>query len=183
MVERLLSEWLRRVGGVPCCQVYGKARCEADWRQIHVFATPRRNADSRWPLWRGTCITWTSDVVVVGCDFAAALLREQAACPASRAHPVTVAGGRLRDTQRRQAAGAPNWYSCSEVMAHECGHTAQSLRLGMFYLPLVGAVTLFREGPYWWNHFENQASEQGLFGGLVPGSVSAAWQYLLSANG
>lgn len=28
-----------------------------------------------------------------------------------------------------------------------------------------------REGQRWWNHFENQASEEGLFGGIVNGSV------------
>jgi hypothetical protein len=53
------------------------------------------------------------------------------------------------------------------VMAHECGHTAQARRLGMTYLPLVGPVTLCREGNRWWNHWENNASEQGLMGGIA----------------
>ena len=111
-------------------------------------------------------------MVVVGWDFAAQLVREQIDRPASRDHPVEVAGGRLSDWRRRLAAGASEQYSRSEVLAHECGHTEQTLRLGIFYLPLVGSVTLFREGPHWWNHFENQASEQGLFGGIITGSVS-----------
>jgi hypothetical protein len=31
--------------------------------------------------------------------------------------------------------------------------------------------TLFREGDGWLHAFENDASEQGLFGGIVPGTV------------
>lgn len=83
-----------------------------------------------------------------------------------------MAGGRLRDWQRRVAAGASSQASASEVLAHECGHTAQARRLGMFYWPIGGTLTLFREGTHWWNHFENQASAEGLFGGIVSGSVS-----------
>jgi hypothetical protein len=159
------------VGGTPCFRIYGKARREPDWRIITVYATERRNLDSRWPLTGGTCITWTSQVIVVGRDFAEMVLREQAAAPASRDQPVEVAGGRLRDLPRRQAAGGPSFRSASEVLAHECGHTWQAVRLDPFYLPLVGAVTLFQEGPHFWNHYENQASEEGQFGGLVHGSV------------
>lgn len=65
-----------------------------------------------------------------------------------------------------RAMGAPR-PSFSEVMAHECGHTAQALRLGAFYLPLVGAVTLAREGNHWWNYWENDASAQGQMGGIA----------------
>lgn len=173
MVNQLLSWWLRKNGGRPCFQIYGKAKRETDWRVIDVFATHRRDGDSPWPLWRGTCITWTSEVIAVGRDFAARVLREQAADPASRDRPVEVAGGRLSDWQRRLAAGASSQCSFSEVIAHEVGHTAQCLRLSVFYLPVVGSVTLFREGPYWWNHFENDASAQGQFGGIVNGSVCA----------
>ncbi|HXG08885.1 MAG TPA: hypothetical protein VNK04_03780, partial [Gemmataceae bacterium] len=136
-----------------------------------VYATSRRNAESRWPLWAGTCIAWSDQVIAVGWDFAEQVLREQAREPASRQCPVEVAGGRIRDARRRAAVGAPSFPSASEVLAHECGHTWQARRLGALYLPLVGSVTLFREGPHFWNHFENQASEQGLFGGLVNGSV------------
>ena len=107
-------------------------------------------------------------MIAVGRDFAAAVLREQRSEPASRDHPLTVAGGRLR--QGRQFGAGPA--SASEVLAHEIGHTAQARRLGLLYWPAVGAVTLFREGPHWWNWFENAASEQGQFGGIVPGSVS-----------
>jgi hypothetical protein len=59
-------------------------------------------------------------------------------------------------------------------MAHEIGHTAQAVRLGMLYLPTGAAFTLFREGRAWYNHFENQASESGQFGGIVNGSVHPA---------
>ncbi len=173
MVDPLLSRWLRWLGGTPCFRIHGKSKQETDWRLIDVYATARRDFDSRWPLWRGTCITWTSQVIVVGWDFAETLLREQQRWPASREHPVEVGGGRLGQPRRRLAAGAPAHCSASEVLAHECGHTAQPLRLGPLYLPLVGSVTLFREGEHWWNHFENQASEQGQFGGLVNGSVCA----------
>jgi len=152
-------------------RVYGKARDEAQWRVLDVYATPRRDAGSRLPLWRATCIAWTDRMIAVGWDFAERLLAEQLAAPASRQEPVTVAGGRLRDPRRRLASGAGERASASEVLAHECGHTWQALRLGAAYLPLVGALTLFREGSQLWNHFENQASEQGQFGGLVSGSV------------
>jgi hypothetical protein len=176
MIDALLTRWLRRQGGEPCFRIYGKARPESDWRVIDVFATHRRDADSRWPLWRGTCITWTPEVVVVGWDFADRVLREQRERPASRDRPVEVQGGRLRDRQRRQSAGAPSIACASEVLAHEVGHTWQALRLRAAYLPLVGAVTLFQEGPHFWNHFENQASELGLFGGILNHSLAARWR-------
>lgn len=170
---RMLTHCLRRFSGQPAFRIHGKTRGETDWRVIDVYATQRRNQDSRWPLWRGCCITWTAEVIAVGWDFALAVLQEQAAEPASRARPVEVAGGRLRELAQRTAAGAEPWATASEIVAHEIGHTAQALRLPGIYLPLVGAVTLFREGPYWWNHFENQASETGQFGGIVSGSVCA----------
>jgi hypothetical protein len=174
MVSEVLTQWFRWLGGTPCFRIYGKGRPEAEWRIIDVYATPRRDVDSRWPLCRGTCITWTAEVIAVGWDFAESLLREQVLAPASRQHPVEVCGGRLRSRERRAAVGAPLFATASEVMAHECGHTWQVLRLGGFYWPLVGSVTLFREGPHLWNYFENQASELGQFGGLVNGSVCAA---------
>jgi hypothetical protein len=174
MLNELLTWSFRRLGGAPCFRIHGKARRESAWRVIDVFATHRRDADSRWPspFWRGTCITWTCAVIVIGWDFAAEVLREQRLNPASRDHPLEVAGGRLRDAAGRSAAGGPSYPWASEVLAHEIGHTAQALRLGAVYLPVVGALTLFREGPHWWNHFENDASEQGQFGGLVNGSVA-----------
>jgi hypothetical protein len=160
----------------PAFAVYGKARREKDWRVVGVYATHRRDADSRWPpyLWRGTCITWTASVIAVGWDFALEVLREQAGAPASREHPVEVVGGRIRNLERRLAAGGEPWASASEVLAHECGHTAQARRLGWLYLPAGALFTLFREGEHWWNHFESQASEEGLFGGIVNGSVCPA---------
>jgi hypothetical protein len=171
MIHEWLSNWLRYLGGTPCFRIYGKSRRERAWRVIDVYATHRRDADSRWLLWRGTCITWTADVIVVGWDFAAQVLREQSEEPACRALPVAVAGGRLGDLARRAAAGGPDFASASEVLAHECGHSWQALRIGPAYLPLVGSVTLFQEGPKPWNRFENEASEEGLFGGLVNHSV------------
>jgi hypothetical protein len=171
MLDELLSSWLHYLGGRPCFRIYGKSRREPRWRVISVYASHRRNADSRWPLWRGTCTTWTSEVIVVGWDFATCVLDEQAEEPASRANPVAVAGGRIADFDRRAAAGFPWNASASEVLAHECGHTWQALRIGPAYLPLVGSVTLFQEGPHSWNRFENEASEEGMFGGLVNKSV------------
>jgi hypothetical protein len=172
MFDRLATAWFRRLGG-PCFRVYGMARVERDWRVIEVHATHRRDRASRWPafLFRGTCITWTASVIAVGWDFAEEVLREQVSEPASREHPVAVAGGRLRDPLRRAAAGVPALAGAGEVLAHECGHTWQALRLGAAYWVAGAALTLFREGPHFWNHFENQASEQGLFGGIVTGSV------------
>jgi hypothetical protein len=164
-----------RLTGPPCFLIHGKGRREKRWRVISAYATHRRDADSRWPagLWRGTCITWTAAVIAVGWDFALEVLREQTAEPASRDRPVEVAGGRIRDVARRTESGAEPWATASEVLAHECGHTWQARRLSWLYWPLGAAFTLCREGPRWYNHFENQASEQGLFGGIVNGSVCA----------
>jgi hypothetical protein len=167
-----LTYWLCR-GVTPCFRIYGKARAEPAWREIDVLATTRRNLESRWPLWSGTCTTWTDRVIAVGWDFAARVLCEQRELPVSRDQPLNVGGGRIRDVARRAAAGAPSFASASEVLAHECGHTHQAIRLGLLYLPVVGSVTLFREGPHWWNHFENDASSEGQFGGIIKESVSA----------
>jgi len=173
MIDTWLTGWLRWQGGLPCFRIYGKGRPEAQFRVIDVYATGRRDAGSRWPLWRGSCITWTSQVIVVGRDFAATLVEEQVRAAATVLRPVAVAAGRMRDPGRRLQAGAGTGASASEILAHECGHTWQALRYGTAYLPLVGSVTLLREGQHFWNHFENQASEQGLFGGLVAGSVDS----------
>jgi hypothetical protein len=162
-----------RLAARPCFRIHGKGRREEAWRVIDVFATHRRDQDSRWPafLFRGTCITWTAAVIAVGWDFALEVLREQAVAPASCEHPVEVAGGRLRDPLGRHAAGGEPWPSASEVLAHEVGHTAQARRLGWLYWPAGAAFTLWREGPGWRHWFENQASENGQFGGIVNGSV------------
>ena len=173
--NRVTTTALRWLGGPPCFQVYGKSRREDAWRIVGVYATHRRDMSTRWPafMWRGTCITWTAEIIAVGWDFAEEVLREQVGEPASRERPVEVAAGRIRDHLRRADAGASPFASSSEVLAHECGHTWQVLRMGLLYWPVGGAVTLFREGPHWWNRFENQASELGQFGGIVNGSVCA----------
>jgi hypothetical protein len=174
MLNDLVTAWCRWLGGKPCFRIHGKARGEAEWRVIDVFAVRRRNLESRWPLWGGTCTTWSDRVIAAGWDFAAQVVCEQRQEPASRQRPVEVRGGRIGDPKRRAAARAPSFVSASEILAHECGHTWQALQLGAAYLPLVGSVTRLREGPRFWNHFENQASELGLFGGIVNGSVCAA---------
>ena len=171
MLPELLDPLLHWLGGTPALRVFGKARREADWRIVAVYASHRRDLFSGISLLSGSCTTWAADIVAVGWDFALGLLREQCEEPASRGHPVAVTGSRLRDRTRRAAAGAIRGPSYSEVMAHECGHTWQATRLGPIYLPLGASVTLFREGPNPWNRFENEASEQGMFGGLVPHSV------------
>jgi hypothetical protein len=174
MFNRLATGAMRWLSGRASFQIYGKARSESAWRTIGVCATHRRDSDSRWPpyLFRGTCITWTAEIIAVGWDFAAEVLREQMSDPASRDRPVEVAAGRIGDPHRRAAAGAEPFASASEILAHECGHTWQMLRLGLLYWPIGGAFTLFREGPHWWNRFENQASEVGQFGGIVNDSVN-----------
>jgi hypothetical protein len=172
MFNPIATALLRRLGK-PAFRIYGKSSAEPAWREIEVQATHRRDCSSRWPrmLFRGTCITWTASIIAVGWDFAEEVLREQVTEPASRERPVAVHGGRINDLARRFTAGAEPWANASEILAHECGHTAQARRLGWVYLPLGAAFTLFREGPRWYNHFENQASETGLFGGIVNGSV------------
>jgi hypothetical protein len=169
MFHDTVSTLYRAFAGPPAFQVFGKGRHERDWHVIDIFATDLRDGDSRWPLFRGTCITWTSSIIAVGWDFADELIREQSSEPASRELPVEVAGGRLRDwSRRRPASGFP---SASEIMAHECGHTGQARRMGFLYWMVGALVTLAREGKHFWNHFENQASETGMFGGIVKGSV------------
>jgi hypothetical protein len=172
MVNTLVSAWLRLLGR-PAFRIHGKGRHETTWHEIEVHATHRRDAESRWPrlFFRGTLITWTASVIAVGWDFAEEVLREQVAEPASRERPVEVPGGRIHDLARRDAAGARPWASASEILAHECGHTAQARRLGALYLPMGACFTLFREGPRWYNRFENLASESGQFGGIINGSV------------
>jgi hypothetical protein len=164
----MLTALFRDFGGPPGFRIYGKAKAEKLWREIDVFVTTRRNCASGWPILRGSCITWTSQVIVVGCDFAQALFREQAEVPATPVRPVEVQSGRLN---RGRNPAAICVRPCSEVLAHECGHTYQALRLGPFYLPAGALFTWWREGPHWWNQFENRASERGLFGGVVPGSL------------
>jgi hypothetical protein len=171
MLDDWVGAWLRWSGGSPCFRIYGKVTSEPAWRVIDVLATHRRDLGSGWPLWAGSCITWTDRLICLGWDLAREILREQCVEPASRDYPLAVAAGRLRDPARRLQAGAGAGIRFSEILAHECGHTWQALRLGPVYLPLVGMVTFFREGPYPWNYFENQASEVGRFGGLVNGSV------------
>jgi hypothetical protein len=174
MFNDLVTIAFRRLGGVPAYQIYGKTRREPAWRVIDVQATSRRDLDSRWPapFWPGTCITWSSAVIAVGWDFALNVYREQCRQPATREQPLEVAGGRLHHAERRRRAGAASFPSASEVLAHECGHTGQAIRLDIAYLPTGALFTLFREGPRWVNWFENAASEQGQFGGIVHGSVS-----------
>ncbi len=171
MLNDLVSDWVRWLAGGPCFRIYGKTRRETHWRTIDVYATHRRDSTSRWPLWKATCTTWSDRAIAVGWDFALDLLREQVTGPATQEHPIEVAGGRLHEMLRRADAGVPNSPTAGEMLAHECGHTWQAMRLGWFYLPVVGSVTLFREGPHVWNRFENEASEQGQFGGVLDGSV------------
>src|SRR3954471_10160667 len=112
-----LATSLIRLTGRRAFRIYGRDRREKDWRVIDVFATRRRDRDSRWPapFFRGTCITLTSSAISVGSDFAEDVLREQMGEPASRERPVEVIGGRLRDLDRRLAAGGEPWPSASEV--------------------------------------------------------------------
>ena len=166
MLNDVWTDWLRWRGGEPCFRIYGKARPELQWRIIDVYATHRRNLGSGWPLWDGTCVTWSAEIICVGWDFARSVLREQSLFPCSRQDPVEVNQGRIRHRAHRKSV-----VSASEVLAHECGHTWQARRLRSLYLPFVGAVTLFREGPRPWNYFENQASELGQFGGILKNSV------------
>jgi hypothetical protein len=170
----MIALCLKWLGGRPAFRIYGRATGESEWRVIDVAATARRNTATGWPMIGGTCITWSSETIAVGWDFAEWVLREQMASPASRDRPLRVAGGRLRDGPRRRDADAPSFPLASEVLAHECGHTGQARRFGPFYLIIGAAFTWWREGRHWWNWFENQASETGEFGGIVSGSVHPA---------
>jgi hypothetical protein len=113
-------------------------------------------------------------MVAVGWDFAQAFLADPAVWKVSRASPLVVAGGSLVNVEARLRAGGPAAPSKGEILAHEIGHTFQAMRYRAFYLPIVGAVTIFGEGPRFWNAFENEASAVGQFGGIVPGSLNRA---------
>jgi len=152
-------------------RVWGKTIGEHDWRLIRVHASPSRNAASRWPFLKGCCTCWSADLIAVGSDFADLLLNDPAVAEITQESPVMVQGGTLSNPQVRLAVGAPGTPTAAEIMAHEIGHTAQARRYRFLYLPLVGAVTRFGEGPRWWNRFENEASSIGQFGGIVPGSI------------
>jgi hypothetical protein len=168
----LMLSWLFiRLSGRPAFRIYGRGKHERSWRVIHVFATARRNMTGRLPFFGGTCIAWGSAVIAVGWDFAESVVREQMRDPASRERPIDVCGGRVRGPDRRRAAGAPSLASASEILAHECGHTAQARRLGPLYLPIGAVFTWWREGRHWWNWFENQASAMGEFGGILSDSI------------
>lgn len=167
----MLAELMRWWSGPPAFRVYGKARAEKDWRIIDVYASARRNGDSRWPVWRGACTCWSAGLIGVGWDFARDLLDDSATWTISRERPRTVAAGCLSDTRRRSEAGAPACPTEAEILAHEIGHTAQARRFRVLYVPIVGPLTWFGEGRHFWNRFENDASAQGQFGGIVPDSV------------
>lgn len=173
MTNFFTRAWVGAGDARRCFQLWGKGANETEWRVIDLYATARRDADSPWPapFWRGTCITWGAAVIEVGWDFARLVYQEQAEDPASRDRPVRVAAGRLTDVQRRSAAGARPYPTASEILAHECGHTAQARRMGLSYWPIGATFTLFREGHGFWHAFENEASEHGVFGGIVNGSV------------
>lgn len=165
------TELIRRLSGQPAFRIFGKATYEKNWRTIDVFATPRRNCASRWPLWRGHCTALTADVIAVGCDFAERLIVEFRSHSINQDNPMMVVGGRLRDAEKRRSAGCDYSVSHAEIMAHECGHTAQACRYGFLYWPIGATVTLFGEGSRWWQQFENQASETGQFGGIIAGTL------------
>lgn len=173
VLHATVSSLFRAFAGPASFQVYGKACYERDWHVIDIYANHWRDCDSRFPFFRGCCITWTSSIIAVGCDFAEGFLREQMESPVSREFPLVVAGGRLRDNARRLKACASLCASASEIMAHECGHTGQGRRMGFLYWLFGGMFTLCREGPRFWNRFENQASETGMLGGIVKGSISS----------
>lgn len=173
----MLTALIRRLSGPPAFRIYGKTRREIAWRTIDIYATHRRNRNSSWPLWRGTCTCWSAELVAVGWDFAVDVVSDPAAWQTSRDNPLMVAGGGFTKLSERIKLGAPVVPQRVEILAHEVGHTIQALRLGLVYLPLVGALTLFGEGPHWWNRFENEASVEGQFGGIIPGSVCDELQY------
>ena len=89
MFNELAAAWFRTLGGMPAFRIWGKARQDRQWRKIDVFASHRRDYDSSWPapFFRGTAITWCSEVIAVGWDFAQEVVWEQIAEPASRDHP------------------------------------------------------------------------------------------------
>lgn len=157
---------LIRSFGPPCLRFYGRASYERDWNEIDLYAASRRDVPGGWPLIRGTAITWSANVVAAGWEFAAAIVREQAAEPATRDRPLMVRSGRL--FRGRTHCDGP---SAREVLAHECGHTGQARRMSFAFWPVGAAFTLFREGERWPNWFENEASATGQFGGIIDGSI------------
>lgn len=154
-------------------QVHGKTLKETSWRLITVQAFPWRNHEGgRFPF-RGTCTCWSPSFVAVGLDFAQQLLSDPSVWQITRERPVAVAAQSLSNFEKRRRAGASARPSHAEVLAHEIGHTLQARRYRLLYLPLVGSVTRFGEGPRWWQRFENEASAVGQFGGILADSVTS----------
>jgi hypothetical protein len=88
MLNKLITSCFRFQAGAPAFRIYGKVRWETSWRVIDIFASRRHNVDSRWPLLRGACVTWTDEVIVVGWDFAEIVVQEQRrGCRRSIARP------------------------------------------------------------------------------------------------
>lgn len=167
MLHESASALLKLTSGQPAFRIYGRASYEPEWHEIDIYTTHRRNFTSRWPLWKGQLITWTSSIIAMGCDFAERMLQELADRPTTRDNPIEVLGGRLC-IGRHCDLDPP---AACEVIAHECGHTGQARRWGGWYWAAGATLTLFREGEHRRNHFENEASETGQFGGIVPGSM------------
>jgi hypothetical protein len=136
-------------------KIYCKCDYEEDWRVVNLKTFKSRNYGSGWP-WERTLTTWDKYNIHLGAD----TLDRLKQIPASRDNPITVKGGRLY-FERPSEYGFP---SIAEFISHECGHTSQAAKMGIFYLPIVGPKTFQGErGSYW----ERDASLHGMYGGFV----------------
>ena len=98
----------RTLGGKPAFRIWGKARQDREWRKIDVFASHRRDYNSSWPapFFRGTAITWCSQVIAVGWDFAQEVVWEQ---NRPSFFPGSPSGGDFRSAPRSLSPRGVRW--------------------------------------------------------------------------
>ena len=135
--------------------VYMKANYEGGWRIVNIYGFRSRNANG-WGNWMGFT-TWSTRTVHVPEEVIPIIKASTAALD----NPIAVSNGRLLDADWLTLSPEQQVY---EIMAHEGGHTGQADVLGWKYLPTVGPKTLKGEAGSFW---ERDASEHGLFGGVV----------------
>ena len=166
VLHETVSNVYRSLFGPPCFQVYGKGRFKRDWHIVDVYTSRRRDCGSGWPFFSGTCITWTASVIAVGQDFAEQLLREQSTEPASQGNPVLVEGAAYT-TSTADLPPLPSLFPPLRKSWLTNAATPPRPAVWVVFMADWCQCELFRQGPHWWNRFENEASEIGRFGGIV----------------
>jgi RHS repeat-associated protein len=136
--------------------IWGEGIDETQWREITVKAYRLNEAIGKygtsWAISKNEIHTMKSVIDEL----------RASSCPASRVSP---AFDDLQDAHGRYIPGTGFGSAAEMHIAHEIGHTAQAVKMGPAYLPLVAGTTSFGGVPVL-NHFERNASFRGLYGGI-----------------